>query len=521
MEQVFSWQAYLLPEGNWNALALRLLDERAILFELVFLDEKGEVLYPDNATGYEKLFDETALLPQKMSTLTETYFDEIYYARTAFEYLHRLPAYEATHPPLGKILIMCSVALFGMNPFGWRFMNALFGILIIPLIFSFVSKLTKKEWIGAFAATLYTFDFMHFAESRIATLDSFCAFFILLMYERFLAWCIAKSQNAPWKEQKKCLLEGAIATALAVSTKWTGIFSGFGLFVMFLIIWIRWGVQGHKNQEADKQEFKEQSTKKIKAKKQKSKNTNANTQNQKETVDLRRSILFTMLAFAGITAGVYILSYLPHISFTDPDAGFFRKFLLQQEHILTYHTGLSESHLYESGWLEWPLMNRPLLLVGYPDGDCVRTYMSFGNPLIWWGGLAALILVLILSIVDLVKKRDPAFAQRGIFLVISYLAQYLPWALVSRASFIYHYFPCVAFLVAALALLAMRLWEKVGAKKAAAFMVSCSAVSIALFVLYYPVLSGMRVSKTYVHSTLEWGERWDMTGEESTGQNDG
>ncbi len=471
MKQVFSCQARILPKESWNALKLRLLDERAILFELVFMDENGKVILPDNAAAFEKLFDETTLLPKEMSTQTEAFFDEAYYAKAGFEYLHHLPVSELTHPPFGKLLITCSIALFGMNPFGWRFMNALFGILIIPLIFSFLSKLTKNEWIGAFGATLYTFDFMHFAESRIATLDIFCAFFILLMYERFLAWCLAKSEGVSWKEQKRYLLGGAIATALAVATKWTGIFAGFGLAVMFLIIWIRDG--------------------RVKR------------------------IWFTIASYLGITAGVYLLSYLPQSSLPDPEAGFFGNFLTRQQQILGFHTTLSESHPYESGWLEWPFMNRPLLMVGYPEEDVVRTHMTFGNPLIWWGGLAALALVLVLSIVDLAKKKDPAFAERGIFLVVSYLAQYLPWAAVSRATFIYHYFPCVAFLVAALSLLAMRLWEKAGTKKATAFMVFLSAAAIALFMLFYPVLSGMRISKSYVHRTLEWGKRWDMTGADS------
>ena len=43
----------------------------------------------------------------------ERYFDEIYYPRSAVEYLLWRPQYEWTHPPLTKLLIALSILLFG------------------------------------------------------------------------------------------------------------------------------------------------------------------------------------------------------------------------------------------------------------------------------------------------------------------------------------------------------------------------------------------------------------------------
>ena len=79
-------------------------------------------------TGGDALFDEQSEVPDTISQLNSMYFDEIYHARTAYEFLHGLPTYENTHPPLGKIFIALGVAIFGMNPFGWRIMGTLFGI---------------------------------------------------------------------------------------------------------------------------------------------------------------------------------------------------------------------------------------------------------------------------------------------------------------------------------------------------------------------------------------------------------
>mgnify|MGYP007025237109 CR=1 FL=1 len=35
-----------------------------------------------------------------------------------------------SHPPLGKLIISIGIAMFGMVPFGWRFMGTLFGVLM-------------------------------------------------------------------------------------------------------------------------------------------------------------------------------------------------------------------------------------------------------------------------------------------------------------------------------------------------------------------------------------------------------
>lgn len=57
-----------------------------------------------------------AVVPTRLIGLSspqEMYFDEIYHARTAGEYLAGRDAYEYTHPPLGKELMALSVKLFG------------------------------------------------------------------------------------------------------------------------------------------------------------------------------------------------------------------------------------------------------------------------------------------------------------------------------------------------------------------------------------------------------------------------
>ena len=118
------------------------------IMELVFTDTEGNVVTPVNAGDYSTLFDEQDLYAARATNLNGTYFDEIYHGRTAYEMIHKLYCYENTHPPLGKELIALGVLIFGMCPFGWRFMGTLFGVLMVPIIYNFSKKFFKETWIS-------------------------------------------------------------------------------------------------------------------------------------------------------------------------------------------------------------------------------------------------------------------------------------------------------------------------------------------------------------------------------------
>ena len=40
--------------------------------------------------------------------------------------------------------MMVGIQLFGMTPFGWRFMGALMGVLMVPLMYLLTKQLTKS-----------------------------------------------------------------------------------------------------------------------------------------------------------------------------------------------------------------------------------------------------------------------------------------------------------------------------------------------------------------------------------------
>ena len=100
-------------------------------------------------------------------------FDEIYYARTAREYLSGQPLYEWTHPPLSKLLVAVGVRLLGFNARGWRLLPAVFGTLLIVALYAFGTLATGRPSVGLSVAALGALDSMLLVESRIAKPEVF------------------------------------------------------------------------------------------------------------------------------------------------------------------------------------------------------------------------------------------------------------------------------------------------------------------------------------------------------------
>jgi len=122
----------------------------------------------------------------------EKYFDEIYYARAAEEYLARKDIFEFTHPPLSKLIITLSTwMLHSDTGAGWRFMNLVVGALMVLVMYVFAKRLLGSTLFATVAAALLTLDGMHFTQSRIATPEITVAFFSLLTLYCFYRFWLA------------------------------------------------------------------------------------------------------------------------------------------------------------------------------------------------------------------------------------------------------------------------------------------------------------------------------------------
>ena len=425
----------------------------AELGEVAVYGEDGRML--PILSDCPELCDEQALVPAEGTYLNSSYFDEIYHARTAWEHLRNIYPYEVSHPPLGKLILSVGIALFGMTPFGWRFMGTLFGVLMLPLMYAFAKKLYGGRLIPGCCAVIFAADFMHFTQTRIATIDTYAVFFILLMY--LFMWLFVSTDR--WQY----LALSGLFFALGAASKWTCLYAGAGLGLIWLIYWIR------KCRSGDGGAF-------------------------------FKNILFCLLFFVLIPGIIYYLSYYPYAlaeGITSPfDRGYAQIVLENQKFMFTYHSGVTAEHPYSSRWYQWILDIRPILyyLKYYPDG----TRSSFGawvNPVLCWAGLLALFVLVYMAL----ARRD----KKAGFLLIGYLAQLLPWVFITRITFEYHYFPSSVFLILALgyvfSLMGRReRWRILG----------LTGLCAALFLLFYPALSGLRVDNSTASALLQWLPTW-------------
>ena len=433
----------------------------ADIFEFGIRNIKGEnVSVPNNSHGW---FDEQALLPEKISYKNSTYFDEIYHVRTAYEHLHGIEPYEITHPPLGKLLIALGIRIFGMTPFGWRFMGTLFGVMMLPLMYIFAKRIFANTFISAAAILLMAFDFMHFTQTRIATIDSFAVFFIMLMYYFMYIYYDSTPEELPLKRALGVLALCGLSFALGVATKWISVYAGVGLAVLFVL---------------------------------------ATVKREKEKKGQWIKICLCCIGFfIAVPLFVYFLSYIPYYA-ADKSKSALSILAENQKYMLSYHGNLVDDHPFKSPWYEWPLIKRPIWFYGASDrvaDGMVSSIVCLGNPLIWWFSSAAAVYL----IAARMKERKMRF------LAIAFLSQLLPWVLVPRSMFIYHFFASVPFIMLALCAVFDEICGrfKWGRKAVAGFL----AAAALLFVMFYPILSGMTVSREYVNNFLKWFKSWDIS----------
>jgi dolichyl-phosphate-mannose--protein O-mannosyl transferase len=194
---------------------------------------------------------------------------------------------------------------------------------------------------------------------------------------------------------------------------------------------------------------------------------------------------------------IYYLSYYPYGVAEGKTKLFSRDYLnmvlSNQQYMFNYHSQLSATHPYSSTWYQWLLDIRPILyyLDYLPDGRHV-SFGAFVNPVLCWGGLFALFVLGFLA----VARRDLPSA----YILLGYLAQLLPWVLVQRLIFAYHYFPCTIFLALALGRCFDVMLRNV--RHGRAYVVGFAALSFSVFVLFYPNLAGLPVAPGILRSWL-------------------
>jgi dolichyl-phosphate-mannose-protein mannosyltransferase len=375
-------------------------------------------------------------------------FDETYYAKDAYallQYGHEqdyvenaddkilrgnLDAFADTpsyvvHPPLGKWLIAAGEQVFGMDPFGWRVVVAMLGTLSVLLLARLVRRMTGSTALGTIAGFLLAIDGLHLVMSRTALLDLPLSFFLLTAFgalvldrehgrrraaarlEAFEGSTLGPRLGLrPWR-----ILAGVLLGA-ALGTKWNAVFfiAAFGL----LSVW--WDVSARRVAGA----------------------------RSPWLGSLSRDALPAFLSIVPTAVLVYTITWTGWLR---TDSGYYRSWGAENPsstfgwvpdslrslwhyhaEALTFHTGLSSKHPYESHPWSWLVQGRPVSFYyeEYERGElgceverCAREVLAVGNPVIWWSAAAALLVMVWLVI----SRRD----WRAGAVLAALAAGWLPW----------------------------------------------------------------------------------------------
>ena len=533
-------------------------------------DEYGNDMFPSQ----QHLLDEQNTVPDSPSYLNGMYFDEIYHARTAYEvvrdtdlyfegrsvgvkdfsYVQKngYSIYEWTHPQLGKVLIALGIRLFGMNPFGWRFTGTLFGVLILWVLYILAKRLFKRTDFAMLSCGLMLFDCMHFSQTRIATIDVYALFFTLLMFLFMLDFLELNRTEAPFYKKLIPLGLSGLAFGLGAASKWTCLYSGAGLAVLFFGSFILRCCDIAKERKAKKQAGENLpkvavnpvpalpvlytiGTVGLYLIASKGSWTNVTMQRIKygmEWYDMFLSkwycipmLILTALSIA--SAFVYrkicknreldqrwneqlqtlvlccvFFILIPVVIYYSCSYSFYlsenrntlhdqiRCLWEKQLSMYHYHAGLDATHPCQSAWYEWPLAEKSVWFYsGYPDGK-LSNISSTGNPAVWYVSAFGAVLMAVCWCFDRERRTT------GMTVVfVGILAGLLPWALVTRCVFLYHYFSTLPFVMLAAIALLYGLEEKMPYLWPVKLIWLGSAALF--FILMYPAISGTPCSYAY------------------------
>jgi dolichyl-phosphate-mannose--protein O-mannosyl transferase len=380
----------------------------------------------------------TALRLWQLGTPAEMMFDEIYYAKDAkaivdgrigTEGQYRWAAGDEVswpHPEMGKFAISAGILLFGDRSFGWRLPAVIAGVGILICVYPLGRRLGLAPPWALLALLLAAADPLGIAQSRIATLDVFIAFWTVLCVLLTLRY-VQEGWQAAW------LLAAGAAGGMAVATKWSG---GLALVAAVLIIAASWLLQHRATRRRQAQETDRPPI------------TEAVigppvVPPRAEAVapvaaagSAGSRVVAIVVALVLVPAGFYLLSYAPYFMAGHTLADF--RELHRQ--MVVFNVNLDATHTYASLAPTWIVDYRPVWY--YFEGtDTYRGVVAIGNPLLWWLATASLVGVAVLA---LLRRSYALLPTAALVLVL-----YVPWFLTTRTSFLYYMTP-VAPLMAVL-----------------------------------------------------------------------
>lgn len=399
-------------------------------------------------------------------------FDEVYFGKFVGAYFSG-QYYFDIHPPFAKILIAGFAKLMGYNPTSsfaaigtaftdsgylyLRFLPSLAGALLPLALFGIARELGLKTRTAFLVGALTVLDTALLAQSRFILIDSLLLLFSFASLWLFLVW---RRAGQLW-----VLVLAAVLAGMAISVKW--------IALPFILIPILYEFLHHAS-------FKR--------------------------------MLKILAAYTVIAAALYLTFFAIHVSLltksgdgdsfmsqayqhtlegntyasdvNQPSISLLGKILELNHEMYAANARLNATHPYGSKWYGWPVMIKP---ISYWVQDSAQIWLV-GNPIVWWGGVVAIVWL----VIDLVtKKINAKKLPIALLLIVCFFMTWLPFALISRVMFLYHYLIPLCFSVLVIGFVMDKVeW------KLQLFLI---LLAMAGFVLFAPAAYGLAFSQSFTN----------------------
>lgn len=418
-------------------------------------------------------------------------FDEVFIPKFGHAFLMQQPGvpFDTTHPPLSNYIFAGAIWLFHQVPglsdthfselsyeqlpvLSYRWVNISFGTAL-PLIVAWLCWLITRNYLAAtLAAAFIAIDGAMIVDSRIGMNN------LHLLLFGTLSWCcMLKVFYA--SSPRRWLAAAGIFLGCTIATKWNGLATVAGLLGIMAFYALVNAARPNTLEQP--------------------------TQNLPLPLLLSALIVFPVV--------IYLLVWQPELALNTR-----YDFLESHIRMYNYHQSVAaDGHPYCSNWTQWPIMLRPISYYFQqsalsPDG-APATYSviyAFGNPALY--GLSALAIVIMavewcIGAFRLIRTNIlPSTFVGTSILLMGFGANFVPWMLITRCQFSYHYQPASVFAFIALTWYLARLTS---APRNAAKLVVVLALGLigAAFIYWLPLATGSNISIEQFHARM-WLQSW-------------
>lgn len=358
-------------------------------------------------------------------------FDEVYFKVFASHYLDHKYFFDI-HPPLGKLLLALVAYSFHLSPQAMqtgtalqlRLLPAVAGAMLVPVVWGILRRLSASRSIAFIGGLAIVLDNALLVESRFILVDSML---LLFGFSAVYFYLVYRQSKSSWTWLWLTL--SAVTAGAAMSTKWTG------LNAIAIILLLRFWDYRHGTKRS-----------------------------LKRWGELAMLIAIPVLIYLSV---FWIHFHLLTLSgdgdafmtpkfqstlvgnpYYNPHArmSFLAKFIELNKEMYVANQTLTATHPYGSHWYMWPLEVRPIY---YWEGTILANGTQgniylLGNPAVWWGVWIA-ILGAGLYMWSTAYRVGSRTANKLKFLGAAYLVNFLPFTLITRIMFLYHYLFALIF----------------------------------------------------------------------------